>query len=87
MAEEINKQQQTTVTKLKNYLTVSEAASLRNITESCLRKRIKQGQIPVIRKGKNGYLIRNDDLDKILIGKRSGRPKGSKNNKLDLDEK
>lgn len=79
MAEEINNKEQPIITKLRNYLTITEAAHLRNITESCLRKRIKQGQIPVIRKGKNGYLIRNDDLDKIALGKRSGRPRGSKN--------
>jgi len=82
MAEEINNKEQpiVTVTKLRNYLTITEAAHLRNITESCLRKRIKQGQIPVVKKGKNGYLIRYDDLDKIALGKRSGRPRGSKNN-------
>lgn len=62
-------------TKLKNYLTITEAASLRNITESCLRKRIKQGIIPVIRTGACGYLIRKDDLELIQLGKRSGRKK------------
>lgn len=65
--------------KLRNYLTIVEAAKLRNITESCLRKRIHKGEIPVIRTGKAGYLIRLDDVEKIKMGKWGGRPKGSKN--------
>lgn len=67
------------INKLKKYLTVIEAAQARNITESCLRKRIKQGKVPVKRTGKCGYLIKRDDLELIALGKQSGRTKGSKN--------
>lgn len=58
---------------LEEFLTPTEAATVKGIHRNNILKAIRAGNLPAIKKGKF-YLIRRADLDAYELGKRRRKP-------------